>query len=53
MRSPRCSLIVPIHNGLEFLEPMLASLRACTPDGLYKLALYAHGSDGAKLEKPV
>ena len=44
MRSPRCSLIVPIHNGLEFLEPMLASLRACTPDGLYELILSDDGS---------
>ena len=44
MRSPRCSLIVPIHNGLEFLEPMLASLRACTPDGLFELILSDDGS---------
>ena len=39
MRSPRCSLIVPIHNGLDYLEPMLASLRDCTPDGLFELIL--------------
>lgn len=45
MRSPRCSVVVPVFNGLEFLEPMLASLRDCTPDGLYELILSDDGSD--------
>jgi len=45
MSAPRCSLIVPVHNGLSYLRTMLETLRANTPDELYELILSDDASD--------
>lgn len=45
MSSPRCSLIVPVHNGLPYLRVMLETLRAHTPHDLYQLILSDDASD--------
>jgi GT2 family glycosyltransferase len=43
----RCSIVVPVFNGLVFLRPMLASLRDFTDKDSYELILSDDGSDAA------
>ncbi len=50
MASPRCSFIVPIHNGLDYLRPMLDSLRAHTDLGPNELILSDDASGPATRE---
>jgi GT2 family glycosyltransferase len=39
MPFPKCRLVVPVHNALRYLEPMLASLREHTQQDFYELVV--------------
>lgn len=47
MSSPRCSLIVPVHNGLEYLRVMLDTLWASTPEASFELIISDDASSTA------